>query len=69
MKNIILLLFSFAILFGCKQKPKYNPFDNQFNIDESYFKERQTRYYLGHLRVLCFSETKRKGTVLIIIIF
>jgi hypothetical protein len=39
MKNIILLLFSFAILFGCKQKPKYNPFDNQFNIDESYFKK------------------------------
>lgn len=22
---------------SCKEKPTYNPFDNQFNIDESYF--------------------------------
>ncbi|AOW18944.1 hypothetical protein LPB03_16450 [Polaribacter vadi] len=33
------LLFSCFLLaaLSCKQKPAYNPFDNQFNIDESYF--------------------------------
>lgn len=30
---LILIVFC----FGCKEKPTYNPFDDQFNIDESYF--------------------------------
>ena len=37
MKKYILLINCFIFLLSCKQKPSYNPFDNQFNIDESYF--------------------------------
>mgnify|MGYP000005825692 CR=1 FL=1 len=37
MKRIILILISTITLFSCKQRPTYNPFDDQFNIDESYF--------------------------------
>ncbi|WP_420553216.1 hypothetical protein [Tenacibaculum aiptasiae] len=33
------ILICFALLLSCKEKPTYNPFDNQFNIDESYFKK------------------------------
>ena len=37
MKNYILIMFCFTVLIGCKQKPTYNPFDDQFSFDESYF--------------------------------
>ncbi|CAL2104764.1 conserved hypothetical protein [Tenacibaculum sp. 190524A02b] len=34
----ILVLICLGLLTKCKQKPSYNPFDNQFYINESYFK-------------------------------
>ena len=39
MKKNIFTLFCLILLLSCKQKPTYNPFDNQFNIDESYLKK------------------------------
>ena len=35
--NYFILFCVFLILLSCKHKPTYNPFDDQFNIDESYF--------------------------------
>ena len=37
MKKYFFLISCFTFLLSCKQKPTYNPFDSQFNIDESYF--------------------------------
>lgn len=37
MKKYTLILYLSFVLIGCKEKPTYNPFDNQFNIDEDYF--------------------------------
>ena len=37
MKRNILILICCLSLINCKEKPSYNPFDDQFNIDESYF--------------------------------
>lgn len=36
MKNLILILCCFTILWSCKQKPTYNPFDDHFNIDKKH---------------------------------
>jgi len=37
MKKCIIIFSLLALVLSCKQKPTYNPFDDQFNIDESYF--------------------------------
>jgi hypothetical protein len=33
MKKLIPILFCSALLYSCKQKPTYNPFDDQFSLD------------------------------------
>lgn len=35
MRNFILITCCFTIIWSCKEKPTYNPFDNQINIDKS----------------------------------
>lgn len=35
MRDFILITCCFTIIWSCKEKPTYNPFDSQFNIDKS----------------------------------
>ena len=36
MKRIILISFCLLFFFNCKEKPTYNPFDDQFELDRNY---------------------------------